>query len=448
MDIVGKASILIVDDAPENLKLLTRILADAGYRVTSAEDGVTAIDLAGNISPDLILLDIHMPALDGFGTIAALKKSEKTHQIPVVFISALDSVDDRISAFRSGGVDYIQKPFDVDEVLARVATHLSIHTLRAQLEQANLALADRVAALSRSQTLLREREKKLKAFIDALPNLSFVYDENGRYIEVLANESTLLSARAVDLLGRRVDETLPAEAAGVILGAIRQVIQTGKTRMVEYCIPVLSGEERWFEAHLSLMEVGPDGQARVILVAMDISERVTLFEKVQKLANLDPLTGCYNRRHFLDLAEQEFRRAQRYQRPLSMLMIDADHFKAVNDRFGHQGGDLVLSSLARVCQSNLRSVDLFGRFGGDEFIALLPETNLDQAIQAGDRLRSRIREMQLVLPPGQFDITVSIGVTGFDSEDACPELIETLINRADQALYEAKAAGRDRLCSK
>jgi diguanylate cyclase (GGDEF)-like protein/PAS domain S-box-containing protein len=443
MNPVENSTILVVDDTSENRKLLSRILVNAGYRVTAAKDGASAIELAGSLSPDLILLDIQMPELDGFATIAALKEQEETRDLPVIFISALDNLDDKISAFRSGGVDYILKPFDIEEVLARVKNHLSIHNLQVQLEQANLDLAERVAALSRSQKLLRERERKLKAFIDALPNLSFVYDGNGKYIEVLANEETLLAARAVDLLGRRIDETLPPEAAAVILSAIRQVILSGKTRVVEYRIPVLNGEERWFEAHLSLMESGPQSQARVVLVATDISERVSLYEKVQKLANLDPLTGCYNRRHFLHLAEQELERVQRYQRPLSLLMIDIDHFKAFNDRFGHQVGDEVLSTLVEVCQRNLRSVDLFGRYGGEEFIALLPETSLDDALRTGDRLQRRIRETRTAMPAGQLAITVSIGVSGFNTGDPCPDRIEILISQADQALYDAKAAGRD-----
>ncbi|MDP2994326.1 MAG: response regulator, partial [Anaerolineales bacterium] len=192
----SEGTILIVDDLPENVTLLSRILANQGYTVKTAGNGAQAIDYAQTSSPDLILLDINMPEMDGFETCVRLKKDVRTRDIPVIFISALDGVEDKIKAFHAGGVDYISKPFDYEEVRVRVETHLAILRLRVQLQSANRELTARLDELTRSQEFLREREKKLDAFVKALPNLSFVYDEEGRYLEIMANETSLLRTDA------------------------------------------------------------------------------------------------------------------------------------------------------------------------------------------------------------------------------------------------------------
>jgi diguanylate cyclase (GGDEF)-like protein/PAS domain S-box-containing protein len=432
--------ILIVNDIPQSLLLLVRILINQGYLVVMAQPGASALQVARDIRPDLILLDINMLEMSGFAVAKELRNDEDTRGIPIVFISSLDKIEDTINAFHAGGADYIFNPFEVKEVLTRIKTHLYIHNQQTRLELANRELAARVEELTRSQELLKHNENKLRAFVDALPNLSFVYDEQGRYLEVLANEETLLAARVDVLLNHRIDEILPPAAAGIILSAIRQVVESGVTQAVEYTLPVLSGEERWFEAHITLMEKEETGHAKVLMVANDITERVRLFHEVQKLANLDPLTGCYNRRHFMKSAEQEIRRALRYKRPLSLMMLDIDKFKESNDCFGHQTGDLILCSLVSLCQQNLRADDLFGRYGGEEFIALMPEISLHQAESAARRLQSKIRLLQVDTPSGKVSITVSIGIASLDTRH---NTMDALISGADKALYAAKVAGRN-----
>jgi two-component system cell cycle response regulator len=436
-------TILVVDDTPGNVTLLSRILVNQGYHVISAENGPSAIRCAQDARPDLILLDILMPEMDGFTTSAHLKNDNCTRDIPIIFISALDSIDDKINAFHAGGVDYILKPFDIEEVLARVETHLTLRKLQSQLESTNRELAARVEELTCSQELLKQREDKLKAFVDALPNPAFIYDETGCYLEILANEEALLAASPEALLGKQIEEALPPDAAKTILSAIRQAIESGKPQVIEYKIPVQAGGERWFEGRLALMDKAKEGHARVVLVATDIDERVRLYQEVQRLANIDSLTACNNRRHFLYLADQQIQLAVRYKHPLSLLMLDIDHFKAVNDRFGHQVGDQILASLAQLCLKNLRSVDIFGRYGGEEFLALLPETPLERALIAAGRLRSKIEQMKTNIETGELSITVSIGISIVDHENGISSTIDDLISKADHALYEAKAAGRN-----
>jgi len=304
-------------------------------------------------------------------------------------------------------------------------------------------LISRVEELTRSQELLREREAKLSAFVNALPNLSFVYDEDGRYLEILANETYLLSARAEELQGRLIKDVLPTEAAGLMMEAIRHAIETGKPQVIEYKIRVLSGEERWFEGRIALMEKDRSGHSKVVFIANEVSERVQLYQKVQRLATQDPLTGCFNRRHFFERAEQEMQRSLRYSRPLALVMMDIDEFKQVNDRFGHPVGDEALCSLVRLCQGQMRAIDLLGRYGGDEFAILMPETTLEGARQAAERLREDIQQMAIATPDGTCSMTVSIGVADLSGGSKETAKLDGLVRRADQALYAAKSAGQN-----
>src|ERR1035437_1125547 len=130
-------------------------------------------------------------------------------------------------------------------------------------------------------------------------------------------------------------------------------------------------------------------------MAFDITERVQLYQEVQRLANLDGLTGCFNRRHFMEKAAHEIHRAMRYTRPISLLMMDIDHFKDVNDRFGHQAGDQLLCNLVLLCQEQLRNDDILGRYGGEEFVVLMPETASEGALLASERLRENIERLKV-----------------------------------------------------
>ena len=165
-------------------------------------------------------------------------------------------------------------------------------------------------------------------------------------------------------------------------------------------------------------------------------------EEVQRLAITDSLTGLHNRRHLLELARHELQRARRYRLPMSVFMLDIDEFKRVNDTYGHAIGDQVLQGVAECCRQELRGVDVLGRYGGDEFAAVLPETGLPAACQVAERLRGSIAQRALDTKAGQVTVTVSLGVAVLDDEHLAPE---TLLDHADQALYVAKQSGRNRV---
>jgi diguanylate cyclase (GGDEF)-like protein len=236
---------------------------------------------------------------------------------------------------------------------------------------------------------------------------------------------------------------MPPKEGAMIVDAIRQTIEKGKIQVIEYKIPVLAGGERWFEGRIARMEKDGNGHGKVVMIALDITERIRLYQEVQRLANQDVLTGCFNRRHFMALATQELQRAMRYKRPLSFLMMDIDQFKTFNDQYGHQIGDQLLCHLVSICQKQLRKIDILGRYGGEEFVVLMPETGQERAKLASERLRSRIEKMKIVTAEGKLSITVSIGLVSLERGFAQTQTLNMLIGRADNALYAAKAAGRN-----
>ena len=192
-------------------------------------------------------------------------------------------------------------------------------------------------------------------------------------------------------------------------------------------------------------EVGDMAQA-VQVFKDGLTERDHLQAELERRARIDPLTGALNRRAFRELLEREVARAQRHGRQLSLAMIDVDHFKSINDAMGHATGDRFLGAIAEAVSAALRSEDLFGRYGGEEFVAVFAETDLTGAIQAAERLRLAIADIRLEYEGRMYGITASLGVASFgDLRGESGETIDSVINTADQALYNAKAAGRNRV---
>lgn len=200
---------------------------------------------------------------------------------------------------------------------------------------------------------------------------------------------------------------------------------------------------RYYDVYAYRIDGSESGKVGVIF--KDITEHKVLQEKLQEQANTDSLTGCHNRRCFLEEFGQEFLRTRRYGGDLSVLMLDLDHFKAINDQYGHQAGDRVLKSFVQVCRTHMREVDVMGRLGGEEFAILLPETDIEQAFEIAERLYKAVAEQEIVLESSDpIHVTTSIGIASVAESD--PN-IEAIINRADVALYKAKEAGRNRVLS-
>jgi diguanylate cyclase (GGDEF)-like protein/PAS domain S-box-containing protein len=201
---------------------------------------------------------------------------------------------------------------------------------------------------------------------------------------------------------------------------------------------------RILNCSISAYQAGQD-KAGWLFSYQDVTDQKQAEEKLRNLAITDSLTNVFNRRHFFSLAQNEIERARRYNRDLSIILFDIDHFKSVNDSFGHLVGDQVLEMLASYCKSNLRSFDVIGRYGGEEFIVLLPETNLRRAAQIAERLRRQALAVHIPTEHGSPSITISLGVAGI--KPGQPATLDELINTADKALYRVKAEGRNHVCA-
>ena len=214
----------------------------------------------------------------------------------------------------------------------------------------------------------------------------------------------------------------------------------GMLRDFETCLLDKDGSERWIL--ISMVPIVYDGAPADLATIIDITERKAMEEALRRLATTDALTGVSNRGHFMHCAAAEVERGLRYGRPLAMLMLDIDHFKRINDRYGHSAGDAAIRGLTAACTDIVRQQDLIGRLGGEEFGILMPETDLEAARRLAERLRAHIAALELVLPQhGLVRMTASFGVSALHAGDS----VDQLIARADQALYASKNAGRDRV---
>ncbi|HEX8961941.1 MAG TPA: diguanylate cyclase [Rhodocyclaceae bacterium] len=302
-----------------------------------------------------------------------------------------------------------------------------------------------ITELKRAQFALAESEAKLKAIVEAEPECVTVLAPDGKLLQINRAGVEMLEADSEDhAIGHDVAGLVAPEYRDAFT-ALTERIRNGESGALEFEIVGFRGGRRWVDARAVPMRDAQGGIAGTLAVTRDVSARKKAEQELEKLAQTDFLTGLANRRHFMMLAEQELSRTQRYGGPLSVFMIDVDHFKTVNDTHGHKVGDLVLQTLGKVCRQALRDIDIVGRMGGEEFGVVLPHTDHEDALEAAERLRRAVAEAQVSIEHGlPLRITVSIGVASLDG--AAGMNVDTLLSQADQALYRAKAGGRNRSC--
>jgi PAS domain S-box-containing protein len=266
-----RGRILIVDDTPANLQLLVDILRGQGYVVHPAAEGELALRFIESTLPDLILLDIMMPDIDGYQLCARLKADERTRDIPVIFISAADQVIDKVRAFAVGGVDYIVKPFEAEEVLARVTTHLALRDLQKGLEERvrkrTAELMEAITERKQAAEQLAASEAELRALFAAMTDIVMVVDQHGRYLKIAPTNPQLLYRPAQDLLGKRLHDVFPTAQADFFLEQIQTALASKQATQLEYALPI-DGKETWFAATIS-----PMSDETVVCVARDITKR-------------------------------------------------------------------------------------------------------------------------------------------------------------------------------
>lgn len=449
--------ILVVDDVATNRIVMKVKLSSACYEVVQASGGREALQMARRELPDLILLDVMMPDLDGFAVCAALKNDQSTTHIPIIMVTALADTDARLKGLQAGADDFLNKPLDEVTLLARVRNLLrqgSSALDRRMRDQTRFALgrkglaADDAAALAPGHI----------AMICASPKSALRWTQalNARLPDdvVSINRETALEGQKFqpDLFVLECSDTAPTQAMH-LMAELRARPGTRNAGFV-LLLP---------ERHQRLTALALDQGAHDVLILPVSTEEVALRLRSQigrkrqadqlridvadglQLAVIDPLTGLFNRRYALNHLENISLRAQSTGRDFAVLMLDLDHFKRVNDQFGHKAGDQVLVTLTNRLRVNLRAMDLIARIGGEEFLITLPESNAAQAHTIADRLRQVIEEAPVILDDGTpIHMTVSLGLSMGEPQGGTAD-IAVLLDRADRALYTAKAQGRNRV---
>lgn len=297
-------------------------------------------------------------------------------------------------------------------------------------------------------------ENNLDVLLDmlvALPDPVFLLTESGRYAAIIGGQDRKHYHDGAHLVDFSLYDVLPKEKADWFLAQIKLTLDVGSLQVVEYGLAgsdvqgLDTGDgpegEIWFEGRIHPIANLVNGERAVVWLAANITRRHQLEYRLHRLSETDELTGAYNRRKLFEELRRVFGAYRRYQTPACFILFDIDHFKAINDSYGHINGDKVLRDLVALSKEQLRETDIFARFGGEEFAILLPNTNLPQALQLAERLRAQL-EAYSFLPenPQPPKVTISLGVSEFLLLD---DEIESIVRRADEALYAAKDAGRN-----
>lgn len=448
----NKGNILLVDDIPENLQLLSDLLIKLGYTVRSVTSGRMALKTMKVKRPDVILLDIKMPEMDGYQVCQTLKADEDLQSIPVIFISALDDVFDKVTAFNSGGVDYVTKPFQIEEVVARLENQLIIQRQQRLLEQEITHRREAEEVLYQSRALL---SSVLNSSLDGIAAMQAVRNpitgdiEDFRCLVVNPVIARVFERRREDLIGKLVLKKFLSNIEPELFASFIKIVETAEPLERDFYYP--SGDSSWY--HFVAVKLG-DGFAITI---RDITTRKNIElalqdanHKLEELANLDGLTQVANRRCFNNRLQNQWQNLAKQEQPLSLILFDLDAFKPYNDYYGHLAGDDCLLKIAQGVYNFIRHqdinrpVDLVARYGGEEFVILLPNTDLTGAMKVASRIQQVIHDLNIPHRKSNVKdiVTVSLGIASL-----IPNLElqpDTLIAYADKALYHAKQNGRDR----
>ncbi|MEO0467526.1 MAG: PleD family two-component system response regulator [Pseudomonadota bacterium] len=446
--------ILVVDDIEANRRLLRAKLEASFNVVIEAKNGREAIDMARTEKPEIILLDVMMPEMDGYEVCRHLKAGPSTTHIPVVMVTALSDVEDRVRGLEAGAEDFITKPVDDFQLNSRVEA-LSRYNAVAQELRLRQATGVALGAFDEQEMsevnrpvrilVMDEQERRAQRAADILRPADHQVTTLGE-----ANSGQLLKDRGVDLI------LLPM--SGQSFDPLKVCSHFRMSQMTRPISIIVAAESIDQDRASRALAYGASDVIQIPYEPQELIARVrtqarrTRYIEIMRrrvdrgleLSVIDQLTGLYNRRYMLSQMHQLMKRAVIGKEPLSVVAVDVDHFKAVNDTHGHGAGDDVLRELAGRLRNNVRPIDVVCRPGGEEFLVILPGTAGDKGAAMAERLRRAVAAELFLSGDKSIDVTVSAGVSSLSGPDDTPA---ELMRRADQALYEAKSLGRNRVCS-
>ncbi|MGI2035822.1 PleD family two-component system response regulator [Rhizobium panacihumi] len=448
------ARILVVDDIPANVKLLEARLLAEYFEVLTAEDGPKALAIVESTSVDLVLLDIMMPGMSGFEVCERLKANPRTAHIPVVMVTALDQPSDRVRGLKAGADDFLTKPVNDLQLISRVKSLVRLKTLSDELRirsetARTIGMEDMLKGDGREEAgqilLVDSRASSQERIIKALKpigDVTAMSDPQAALFEAAENPIDLV------IVNGNSGEYDP-------LRLCSQLRSLERTRFIPLLLVTDLGDEDLIVRALDLgvndYIVRPIDPNELVARTLTQIKRKRYNDRLRssvretiELAVTDGLTGLQNRRYLDNHLKTLFNRAAARGRSLSICLVDIDRFKQVNDTYGHDVGDEVLKEFASRIRSTVRGADLACRYGGEEFVVVMPDTDAAQAATIAERLRAMIETQPFQIRSLGISLTVtaSLGIAGNEPGVETPD---QLLKQADRALYEAKNGGRNRV---
>jgi two-component system cell cycle response regulator len=467
----NRSKVLIVDDDSVVRKLVMDMLNNWGYEGIEASNGEEALRRVMVDKPDLILLDLIMPDINGFDVCRKLRTEMNVLGTPIIILTARCERDGILKGFEVGATDYIVKPVEPFELEARIKAHLRIK-----------GLYDNESAEKKDLATLLEISKAVSSTLNSRDVLHTIVKSVGDAIDVDRCSIVRIGSKKgvgyvmtaydnPDINNLVIDLSKYPEIRSVLEGKGTVIIEDiqNDPRMVSVkdilkelgfssllVVPIIVREEIIGTFILRSSRTKTSFSTREVRLCQVIANLAAsaltnahLFESVEisnlqleKLAITDGLTGAYNHRHFRTRLDEEFARAGRYGIPLSCIMMDVDHFKNINDSFGHAQGDRILREISDLLKNNVRKIDIVARYGGEEFVVLLPNTNKEGAFIEAERLREAVEAYRYSARDRFMEITISLGVSTFPSLEIVSA--DDLLGKSDDALYEAKRSGRNK----
>lgn len=484
---MGKGTILVVDDSPLILEMISKFLNTNGYEVLTASDGIEAIEKAFRELPDMIILDVMMPRMNGYQTCRLLKSDHETCDIPIIMLTVRDQTSDKYWGIQTGADVYLSKEFEQPILLKTIETLIQkrrkIPAAKSLIRGTSLISAVDIVSKVNEQldkklfeaTVLNEMSSLIERGVEDFEGIvNIVMETLGRILDydvaaiVTIEEHDIgcffkINKPSSELRLREVQEytknylkenniCLSSSNKMTVFGTdkIEQASVTNERKIAYFDVPIRFADKLGgliILAHNASEKI--DSQEEdffkvVVKQAFIIMENSWLYNKVKSLAVTDSLTGIYNHGFLYECLCKEYARAERYKLPLSFLMLDMDYFKKVNDSYGHPQGDTVLCKISHILRNNIRVCDTIGRYGGEEFSIILPESKLEDSVNLAERIRKEVEQYNFGEVNKVIRCTISIGVSSYP--DPGVKNLEDLINKADRALYNAKAEGRNRVC--
>lgn len=420
---MSKASILVVDDTIANLELLEDVLDESGYDVRTSISGEMALKSIEVQIPNLILLDIMMPGMDGYETCRIIKENPEYQDIPIIFLSAKSEIADKLKGFEVGAVDYLTKPFDISEVLARINTHLSIYFLKKELDQ-KMKIIDEYVIVSST-------------------------DMNAIITEVSEAFCDISGYSKDELIGKNHNILRHPDMDDELYSSLWNTILSGNTWNGEMKNRKKDGDFYWVSSIIFPTKDLHDNVVGYTSIHQDITNK----KMIEELSITDQLTDLYNRRYFNDIFPTEIKRSIRQSSHLSLLMLDVDFFKQYNDTYGHQAGDNVLSTIGTTLKNYMqRSEDFSFRLGGEEFGVAYSTKTCENARKIAENIRKAVENLKIehVSSEAADVVTVSLGLVcvDFSNKSNNRHDLESLYKISDEELYKAKHKGRNMLSMK